>query len=64
MVSIALIDSAIQEGALHWAQSRQCSQRQPGSLKMGFHSLPSLLQLHMHVISQVLHRYSCLAMEE
>lgn len=26
---------------------------QCGDIKMGFHSLPSLQQLHLHVISQV-----------
>ena len=25
----------------------------PGPFKMGFHSIPSMKQLHMHVISQV-----------
>ena len=27
----------------------------PGPFKMGFHSIPSMKQLHLHVISQVLH---------
>jgi len=30
---------------------------QPGAFKMGFHSIPSMSQLHMHVISQVLPTY-------
>ncbi len=30
---------------------------QPGVFKMGFHSIPSMSQLHMHIISQVMPIY-------
>ena len=36
--------------ALHAAKPLLC----PGPFRMGFHSIPSMKQLHMHVISQVL----------
>lgn len=42
----------VQEGAQHWVDGKS-SQLQVGRVKMGFHSLPSLQQLHLHVISQV-----------
>ena len=47
-----LAELVVQEGAQHWVEGKS-SQLQMGRVRMGFHSLPSLQQLHLHVISQV-----------
>lgn len=40
-----------QEAAAEWAKRKL--PEGAGEIKMGFHALPSLLQLHLHVVSQV-----------
>ncbi len=42
-----------QEGAQKWVDAKRSLPLQVDSVRMGFHSLPSLQQLHLHVISQV-----------
>ncbi|DBB01055.1 TPA: hypothetical protein ACH3X1_000955 [Trebouxia sp. C0004] len=43
---------AAAEQYIHTVQSAADPHGQPGAFKMGFHSIPSMSQLHMHVISQ------------
>lgn len=47
---------AAAEQYIHKVQSAMAadSHEQPGVFKMGFHSIPSMSQLHMHIISQVM----------
>ena len=44
----------LQEVAMTWMQQQQaCAQGPACTFRLGFHSVPSMRQLHMHVISQV-----------
>ncbi|KAK9793191.1 hypothetical protein WJX73_010586 [Symbiochloris irregularis] len=42
----------MQEEAMQWVQQQQAEHPDLPPFRMGFHSVPSLPQLHMHVISQ------------